>query len=77
MTELPGLVADVKSFYAGTLEHPLRFLADHDVRYVVWSLRESKNVDAWRAINSGIGAGYRWVEFSSTPDAHIGLWICR
>jgi hypothetical protein len=77
VTELPGLVADVKSFYAGTLEQPLRFLTDHDVRYVVWSLRESKNADAWQAIDAGIGLGYRWVEFSTTPDAHIGLWIRR
>jgi hypothetical protein len=77
VTELPGLVADVNGFYAGTLDHPLQFLADHDVRYVVWSLRESKNADAWQAINSGIGAGYRWVEFSNTPETHIGLWIRR
>lgn len=77
VTELHGLVADVKSFYAGTLEHPLRFLTDHDVRYVVWSLRESKNLDAWRAVDGSIGPDYRWVEFSNTPDSHIGLWIRR
>ena len=77
LTELPGLVADIKSFYAGTLPDPSRFLADHDVRYVVWSLRESRNLEAWQSINQAIAGAYRWAEFSGTPDAHIGLWIRR
>jgi hypothetical protein len=77
VTELPGLVADIQSFYAGTLDNPLGFLDDHDVRYVVWSQRESRNLDAWKSINDMIGANYRWAEFADGPDAHIGLWIRR
>ena len=77
LTELPGLVADIKAFYAGTLPNASQFLADHDVSYVVWSLRESRGLQAWQAINDAIGGEYRWVEFATAPDAHIGLWIRR
>jgi hypothetical protein len=49
LPELPPLVAKIESFYAGTLLDAARFLSDHDVRYVVWSVRESKDIDAWRA----------------------------
>ena len=77
LTELPALVAEVKSFYAGTLLGAERFLADHDVRYVVWSIRESKNIDAWKSIMQAVDADYRWLEFSTTPEAHVGLWVRR
>ena len=50
LTELPALVAKIQSFYAGTLLDAERFLTDHDVRYAVWSIRESKNIDAGRAL---------------------------
>jgi hypothetical protein len=77
LPELPPLVAKIESFYAGTLLDAARFLTDHDVRYVVWSIRESKNVEAWQSIMQAIDADYRWMEFSATPEAHIGLWIRR
>lgn len=76
-TELPSLVAEVKAFYAGIHPQAARFLADHDVRYVVWSVRESKDNDRWQAINEAIEPEYRWMEFSSEPDVHLGLWIRR
>ena len=44
LVELPKIVADVKKFYAGDHPQMARFLADHDVRYIVWSLRESQDV---------------------------------
>jgi hypothetical protein len=53
------------------------FLTDHDVRYVVWSVRESKDIDAWKSIMQAIDADYRWMEFSTAPEAPIGLWIRR
>jgi hypothetical protein len=77
LPELPALVAKIESFYAGTLLDAARFLTDHDVRYVVWSVRESKNIEAWQGIMQAIDADYRWMEFSTTPEAHIGLWIRR
>jgi hypothetical protein len=52
-------------------------LTDHDVRYVVWSIRESKNIDAWKSIMQVVDADYRWMEFSTTPEAHVGLWVRR
>jgi hypothetical protein len=77
LTELPALVAKIQSFYAGTLLDAERFLTDHDVRYVVWSIRESKNIDAWKSIMQAVDADYRWMEFSTTPEAHVGLWVLR
>ena len=77
LTELPALVAKIQSFYAGTLLDAERFLTDHDVRYVVWSVRESKNIDAWKSIMQAVDADYRWMEFSPTPEAHVGLWVRR
>lgn len=77
LTELPGLIAEIKSFYAGSLKQAARFLAGHNVRYVVWSVRESRDLDTWRTIDDQIGSDFRWLEFSRAPDAHIGLWIRR
>ena len=77
LPELPGLVAKIESFYAGTLLDAARFLTDHDVRYVVWSVRESKDIEAWKSIMQAVDADYRWMEFSTAPEAHIGLWIRR
>jgi hypothetical protein len=77
LTELPGLIAGIKDFYAGNHAEPARFLTDHNVRYVVWSIRESRDVDTWNKIADQIGADFHWLEFSRSPDAHIGLWIRR
>lgn len=77
LTELPVLLAEIKSFFNGALPQAARFLTDHDVRYVVWSVRESKNLIGWQLIMQSIDADYRWMEFSSTPYTHIGLWIRR
>ena len=77
LTELPGLIAEIQSFYAGTHRQAKRFILDHDVRYVVWSARERKDLDKWQSIMESIDSDYRWMEFSETPDSHIGLWIRR
>lgn len=77
LTELPGLAAEIKNFYAGTHPQAARFVTDRNVRYVVWSTRESTEVATWQAINKALDADYRWVEFSATPDTHVGLWIRR
>jgi hypothetical protein len=77
LTELPGLLADIASFYAGRHPDAARFLAGHDVRYVVWSQREGPDLQTWAAIDQAIAGRYRWVEFSPTADRHVGLWIRR
>ena len=78
LVELPKIVADVKEFYAATHPQAARFLADHDVRYVVWSPRESRNIAKWQSISRSIDSEFRWMEFSSDPASqHIGLWIRR
>jgi hypothetical protein len=77
LTELPGLVAEIQSFFAGRHPEPARFLTGYDVRYVVWSVRESGDLEAWQAIDRAIGDRYRWVEFSPDADRHVGLWARR
>jgi hypothetical protein len=77
LTELPVLISQVEKFYGGQQPEPLAFLGGHGIRYVVWSVRESADLAGWAAIDRSIAPDYRWMEFSSTPDRHVGLWIRR
>lgn len=77
LSGLPDLVADVASFYRGRHAAPLDFLRAWDVRYVVWSQRESQDLQAWASIDRTIAGRYLWIEFSPTADRHVGLWIRR
>ena len=77
LTELAGLMAEINSFYAGSHADAARFLDDHNIRYVVWSVRESKDTATWATIERSINGTFRWMEFSEKPDTHIGLWIRR
>ncbi len=67
----------VEEFYGGSQHEPLRFLASREVRYIVWSARESRAAAAWTAIDAAIGDVFQWVEFSADPALHIGLWERR
>jgi hypothetical protein len=75
LSELPGLTSEIEQLYRGQLASPLAFLTGNHVRYVVWSVRESKDLDSWAAIDRSLAGAYVWMEFSDTPNAHIGLWI--
>ena len=77
LTELPALMLQINNFFAGTHPQAARFLLDHDIRYVVWSVRESKDLEKWRSIMASIDDHYSWMEFSDAPDSHIGVWIRR
>ncbi|HYV89676.1 MAG TPA: DUF2298 domain-containing protein [Candidatus Polarisedimenticolia bacterium] len=77
LTELPGLAANVGRFYRGQIPAALDFLGGFNVRYVVWSVRESTDLANWSAIDQAIEAHYAWMEFSATPDRHVGLWVRR
>jgi hypothetical protein len=77
LAELPSLMAEINSFYAGSHPNAARFLEDRNIRYVVWSVRESNDTATWDAIDNSIGDTFRWMEFSDKPDRHIGLWIRR
>ena len=48
LKELRALKSEINNFYAGTHTQPARFLADNDVRYVVWSARESRDLAKWQ-----------------------------
>ena len=64
LTELPALISEINNFYAGTHPKAARFLLDHNVRYVVWSVRESKDIEKWQSIMESIDSDYRWMELS-------------
>ena len=75
--ELDDLGEAIEAFYDAAHPQAARFLADHNVRYVVWSIRERKDLEKWQSVMKSIEADYRWMEFSHRPDTHIGLWIRR
>jgi Uncharacterized membrane protein (DUF2298) len=77
LTELPKLIHEIEMFYAGDHPQAARFLLDSNVRYVVWSAREGKDVETWQKIADAIDSDYRWMEFSRRRGPHIGLWIRR
>jgi hypothetical protein len=77
LKELRALESDINDFYAGTHAQPARFLADNNVRYIVWSVRESRDLETWQSIMQSIASEYRWVEISHSGKSHIGLWIRR
>ena len=77
LTELPSLMAEINSFYAGSHPNAARFLDDRNIRYVVWSVRESEDTATWAAIDNSISDTFRWMELSEKSDRHIGLWIRR
>jgi len=77
LTELPNLESDISHLFRGVHPAPLQFLTGFHVRYVVWSVRESTDMPDWAAIDRAINPDYAWVEFSSTPDRHVGVWARR
>ncbi|MFO1057813.1 MAG: DUF2298 domain-containing protein [Dongiaceae bacterium] len=77
LPELGTLLPEIGAFYGGTHPDPLRFLTGQGIRYVLWSPREGGDLAAWARIDAAIAAGYRWMEFSATPDRHVGVWVRR
>ena len=73
LTELPGLIDEIKSFYAGSHRQPARFLADHNVRYVVWSVRESRDLAHGGQLTAD-RVRFPLDGILSFARSHIGLW---
>ena len=74
LPDLPHVVDAVGEFYSGKSEDPGAFLIGQNVRYVVWSPRESADTATWQTIDASIREHYRWIEFSADPQKHVGLW---
>ncbi len=77
LTELPSLESNISQFFRGTHPAPLDFLTGYHIRYVVWSVRESTDMADWMKIDHAIGSDYAWMEFSSTAERHVGVWVRR
>ncbi len=70
------LNAQIKEFYKAGLPDPLAWLAQNNVRYVVWGHTE-RHSDKWQQVNDSISGRYDWFAFSNQPGDRIGIWVRR
>jgi hypothetical protein len=77
LPELATLLPAIDALYRGTHPDALRFLTGYEVRYLLWSPREGTDLATWARIDGAVEPGYRWMEFSPSPDRHVGVWVRR
>lgn len=74
LTELPGLIAEIEHFYAGTHPAPLDLLRRTQARYVLWMRREQAlRPEAWERLQGALAADYVWLDYGEGGD-RVGLW---
>lgn len=67
---------EIQLFFAGHLTDPLRFLAQHDVTYVLWTRwDEVRNPGGAKRISAALIPQYRFKTFESLGDVQIGMWV--
>lgn len=78
-TDLESRYARINDFYAGTLAEPLRFLAAHKVRFVLWLPRNNKldAPEAFDKMQARLARDYDWNEFYRVGNDIIGVWVHR
>lgn len=78
-TDLEARYARINEFYAGTLPDPLRYLAAHKVRFVLWLPRNNKlaPADAFDKMQAQVGKDFDWNEFYRLGNDIIGVWVHR
>ena len=65
----------MKSFYNGDLPDMNGWLLRNDIRYVVWSSRETDTI-AFNRIQKSISKDYFWQSFSANNAATpVGIWV--
>lgn len=69
--------SQVRDFYRGTLDDKPDWLAQNDVRYVVWSGSDNVIPGAFEAISREISGAYHWREFHRSGDYRVGIWEKR
>jgi hypothetical protein len=75
LSELTPLLADIRSFYAGTHKAPLDFLRATGARYVLWMRREERSrPEVWATLQASLAPDYVWLEYAQDADEHVGLW---
>ncbi len=70
------LNSQIKDFYKGRALDPLGWLAQNNVRYVVWGHTERYS-DTWAAVHQSIAGRYDWFAFSNQPGDRVGVWVRR
>jgi uncharacterized membrane protein len=67
---------DMLAFYKGEMPDPANWLQRNQIRYVVWSPRET-NYDAFKKLQQQLAPDYYWKDFNGNPDAPVGIWVRR
>lgn len=67
----------IVALYAGNLPDARKWLLARDVRYIVWSVRDAHNREAWSRLQSDIDASYAWHGFGNVAGMPVGLWVRR
>ena len=67
---------EMRMFYKGELPDPANWLHRNQIRYVVWSPRET-NYDAFKKLRVQLERDYYWKDFNGNPDAPVGIWVRR
>ncbi|MEN9865453.1 MAG: hypothetical protein RL748_1043, partial [Pseudomonadota bacterium] len=70
------LNAQIKEFYKGSAPDALGWLAQNNVRYVVWGHSERYS-DKWQQVHESIAGRYDWYAFSNQPGDRVGVWVRR
>ena len=66
----------IEAFYAGKMADPLDWLLDHDVRYVLWLVRDNANQNVGFApMNAKIRSHYCWHrQYGDDLTFSVGYW---
>ena len=67
---------DMLAFYKGELPDPANWLHRNQIRYVVWSPRET-DYEAFKKLRVQLARDYYWKDFNGNPDAPVGIWVRR
>lgn len=78
-TDLEARYARINDFFAGTMPDPLRFLAAHKVRFILWLPRNNtaSPPDAFAKMQEKVGKDFDWNEFYRVGNEVIGVWVHR
>ncbi len=65
---------EMKAFYQGEMADPVAWLEKNNIRYVLWSNRET-DVQALERLKPQLQQRYYWKQFNDRPDAPVGMWV--
>lgn len=69
--------AQVNKFYSGDMPNSRLWLLDNDIRYIVWTRRDTDPEGLWAKQNAELTPAYAWQDFSSNGGKPVGIWTRR